>query len=106
MFGVDAETKAKLEQDAMFKLEHAGADTQRARSTSPQIDDIRRAVAGREDDYALNSTARALFRVRPDSKPEIRVDENAHSLELDLCECCLIIAILLYLQCIGALEIH
>ena len=72
MFDLDAETKAKLEQDAMFKLEHTGADTQRARSAAPHIDDIRRAVAGREDDYALNSAARALFRVWPDSKPELK----------------------------------
>ena len=77
MFDVDAETKAKLEQDAMFKLEHAGADTQRARSAAPHIDDIRRAVAGREDDYALNSAARALFRVWPDSIPELKVYVNA-----------------------------
>lgn len=63
MPSADAETKAKLEQDAMFKLEHAGADDQRARTAAPHIGDIRRAVAARADDYALNSAARSLFRV-------------------------------------------
>ena len=52
-----------MQQDPMFKLEHGAADVAVARKQQPRLAQLFEQKRAFEDDYGLNSTLRAKFRV-------------------------------------------
>ena len=59
----DRETHKKIEQDAMYRLEHGSDDKNKLKSAIPGIKQIQALQMDKKNDYLLNKLARRKFRV-------------------------------------------
>eukprot|EP00696_Hemimastix_kukwesjijk_P005817 gnl/Hemi2/1735_TR615_c0_g1_i1.p1 gnl/Hemi2/1735_TR615_c0_g1~~gnl/Hemi2/1735_TR615_c0_g1_i1.p1 ORF type:complete len:331 (-),score=82.05 gnl/Hemi2/1735_TR615_c0_g1_i1:294-1286(-) len=71
--------KKKLEADPMYKLEHLGEDTRKAKEQAPQLNRLQDLMESRRDDYVLNSAARGSFRTE---KKRVAAEKAAQEKEM------------------------
>jgi coiled-coil domain-containing protein 130 len=69
---MDNEERIKMTSDPMYRLEHTTKDKVKAEKDQPALIRLMKLKATQNDDYKLNSTLRASFRIK---KKEIKVQE-------------------------------
>lgn len=77
VLATEHETKQKLEQDAMFRLEHGEADRRTLHQALPSLSRLQEAQSAWKNDFALNSLLRKRFREKKKALQEEEMRDQA-----------------------------